>query len=76
MEVGKKYRIIYNPRCSDMCEVTCLSCKVDNIGEYTGRNWVDREGNMLYEMWYEVGGSRKYGIFGELDILELNEYNE
>lgn len=59
-----------------LCDTTCLSCKVDGIGEYSGRNWVDKDGEPLYEMWYDSDGKRKYGIFKVEDIFELNDNNE
>jgi len=63
---NKTYRIVYNPRCSVSCETTCISCKVDGYWEYTGRNWVDREGEPLYEF----RSKDKFGIFGKTEIKE------
>lgn len=68
LEINKTYKIEYRPICSESCKVTCESCKVDTTGIYTGRNWVDRDGIVLYEFVYEKSGKRNVGIFEEREL--------
>lgn len=63
LSIDKNYRIRFNPLCSSKCLVTCEWCKVDAVGKYTGRNWADRDGEMLYEFVYKEGERNKVGIY-------------
>ena len=66
---GDKYHIKHFPKCSSKCLSTCPSCKIDQPGHYTGRNFLDKNKEILYEFLYEKNNKKNYGLFLKDELI-------